>query len=246
MIRRFNRYELKYMVTAADRDAMLQEMLGYMKPDREGVDGCYDVSSLYHDTYDLSCYRAKIDGINYRRKLRIRSYGPVPAGTNPKVMVEIKQRINRTTQKRRLALPLREAYALCSDGTLARPLEDDLDRATAEEIQFLVGAQQLSPKCVISYRRQALMGSAYEPGLRITFDEDLRVSDASRGLELGAEQLRFLRPDRLILEVKMNDVMPLWITRLLASRSVTVIRFSKYCAGMARMRGLDRAGDYDG
>lgn len=246
MIRRFNRYELKYLVTAADRDAMLPTMLGYMRPDREGDRGVYPVSSLYHDTYDLSCYRAKIDGINYRRKLRIRSYGMVPTGTNPKVMVEIKQRINRTTQKRRLALPLHEAYVLCSEGRLERELDDELDRATAEEITFLVGAQQLSPKCVISYRRQALMGSTYEPGLRITFDENLRVSDASRGLEPGAEQIRFLAPDRLILEVKTNDVMPLWITRLLASRSVTVVRYSKYCAGMAKLRGLGRPGDFDG
>lgn len=245
MIRRFNRYELKYKISAATRDALLPVMLGYMRPDKEGDNGMYDVSSLYHDSADLTCYRAKLDGVNYRRKLRIRSYGLVEPGTNPKVMVEIKQRINRTTQKRRLALPLSDAYALC-DGDLGYTLSDALDQATAEEIMFLVGSLQLSPKCVISYRRRALMGSQYEPGLRVTFDEHLRVSDASHGLTRGAEQRLFLPPDRFILEVKTNDVMPLWITRLLAAHSVNVVRYSKYCAGMEQLRGLDRKGDYDG
>jgi len=234
MIRRFNRYELKYRVSVEDRDAMLPIMLGYMLPDKEGAaDGVYQVTSLYHDTYDLSCYRAKIDGINYRRKLRIRRYGE-SGGTSP-VMVEIKQRINRTTQKRRVALPLDQAYQLC-EGRLDRKFDNPLDDAVAQEVSFLVGAQQLSPKCVVSYRRRALVGSQYEPGLRITFDENLTVSDASRGLEDGAPRVSFLQPDHAILEVKANDVVPLWVTRLLASRSITVIRFSKYCAGIARLR----------
>lgn len=234
MIRRFNRYELKYKIRVDDRDRLLEVMLGHMRPDKEGsADGIYQVTSLYYDTYDLAAYRAKLDGINYRRKLRIRRYGPhVPGG---KVMVEIKQRINRTTQKRRLAIPLADAYALC-DGDLDRRFEDPLDQAVAEEVGFLVGAEQLSPKCVVSYRRRALVGGDFEPGLRITFDEMLTVSDASRGLEEGAERVSFLPPHQAILEVKSNDVVPLWVSRLLANRSIQVIRFSKYCSGIARLR----------
>jgi hypothetical protein len=241
MIRRFNRYELKYLIPGAVRDAMIPSMLGYMQPDREGgPDGAYAVTSLYYDTFDLSCYRAKIDGINYRRKLRIRRYGA--ASADRPVMVEIKQRINRTTQKRRLALPLDRAYALC-DGGLDERFEDPLDQSVAEEVAFLVGARQLGPKCVISYRRRAFVGSSFEPGLRITFDENLRVSDASRGLSDGAARHLFLRPDCAVLEVKSNDVVPLWVSRLLAAHSCTVVRYSKYCAGIARLRGLTRAGE---
>lgn len=238
MIRRFNRYELKYIVDSRVRDALLPTMLVHMLPDPEGgALGIYDISSLYYDSYDLTCYRAKIDGVNFRRKLRVRRYGELTPGQNPRVMVEIKQRINRTTQKRRLAVPLDEAYAIC-DGASERTFEDPLDVQVAEEVGFLVGSLQLSPKCVVRYRRRALVGSQYEPGLRITFDENLRVSDARVGLEDGAPTMLFLPPQLSILEVKTNDVMPIWVTRLLAAHEVVISRYSKYCAGMERLRNL--------
>lgn len=238
MIRRFNRYELKYLITAAQRDLLLPTIHSHMDPDTEGSPtGQYEVNSLYHDTWDLACYRAKIDGINYRRKLRIRRYGPLESGGNPKVMVEIKQRINRTTQKRRLALPLDQAYQLC-EGDLEPHFENRLDQQTAEEILYLVGALQLTANCLISYRRRAFVGSRYEAGLRITFDEHLRVAPPTYGLSAGAPQSHFLPPDWSVLEVKSNDVMPLWVSRLLAAHSIKVARFSKYCAGIARLRGL--------
>ncbi len=237
MIRRFNRYELKYVVDAAVRDRLLPQLSLHMSPDREGSeDGTYRVNSLYHDTFDLRCYRAKLDGLNYRRKLRIRRYGSMEAGLEPVVMVEIKQRINRTTQKRRIAMPLEDAYALC-DGRLDPSFSDPLDQSVAEEVSYLVGSLQLGPKCVISYRRRALVGSRYEPGLRVTFDEDLQVSDASRGVEEGAERYRFLPADKTILEVKTNDVVPIWLSRLLAAHACTLSRYSKYCAGIAHLRG---------
>ncbi|MCK6547468.1 polyphosphate polymerase domain-containing protein [Myxococcota bacterium] len=241
MIRRFNRYELKYVVTTAERDALLPTMLAHMGTDKEGSDeGIYQVTSLYYDTWDLACYRAKLDGINYRRKLRIRRYGRIAKGENPKVMVEIKQRINRTTQKRRVSLPLDEAYELCDGHADLDAFTHPLDRAVAEEVTFLACARQLSPKCVVGYRRRALVGSIYEPGLRVTFDEDLRVSAPAWGLDEGATEHSFLPWDRAILEIKTNDVLPVWLPRLLAAHGITVKRFSKYCTGIAKLRGLDR------
>jgi SPX domain protein involved in polyphosphate accumulation len=239
VIRRFNRFELKYVISAETRDRLLQDMRSNMSPDREGDDaGVYRVTSLYYDTYDLSCYRAKIDGLNFRRKLRVRRYGSMQ-GENPLVMVEIKQRINRTTQKRRVALSLAEAYALC-EGHLERTFEDPLDKAVADEVTYLVLTLQLTPKCVISYRRTALTGSKFEPGLRVTFDENLQVCDARNGISPGASQHRFIGADRAILEVKTNDVVPIWLSRLLAAHSCQVVRFSKYCAGIANLRKGDR------
>ena len=73
MIRRFNRFELKYVIASELRDRLWDEMRLHMSPDREGGDaGIYRVTSLYHDTSIFACYRAKLDSINFRRKLRIR------------------------------------------------------------------------------------------------------------------------------------------------------------------------------
>jgi hypothetical protein len=235
MIRRFNRFELKYLVTAAQRDALLPELRERMTLDPEGsASGVYRVTSLYFDTQDLACFRAKLDGIKFRRKLRIRVYGDPPAGTDPLAMVEIKQRINRTVQKRRLALPLSQAYALCA-GARDAPIHDARDAEVASEVEFLVRSLSLAPTCVISYVRHAFMGGAYEPGLRVTFDQALWCGGPERGLST-TERLHFLPPDRLVLEVKANEAVPLWVVRLLARHSIPIQRFSKYCAGLAHLR----------
>jgi hypothetical protein len=43
-------------------------------------------------------------------------------------------------------------------------------------------------------------------------------------------------PDLVILEVKANDLVPQWVPSLLAAHDVTLSRFSKYCAGLRRLR----------
>ncbi|MBM4356243.1 MAG: VTC domain-containing protein [Deltaproteobacteria bacterium] len=113
-IRRFNRYELKYLIHASEYRRLVRDLEPFMTPDPHGdVDGFYRVTSLYYDSPDYQCYRAKIDGLLFRRKLRLRIY----PGTNilqvKKGFVEIKQRMNRTVQKRRVILPLSQAKALC-------------------------------------------------------------------------------------------------------------------------------------
>lgn len=236
MIRSFNRWELKYVVKCRARDALLPIIQGHMSPDREGrPDGVYRVTSLYWDTQDYHSYRAKLDGINFRRKLRIRRYGALETQCAA-AMVEIKQRINRATQKRRVSLSYAEAFALC-EGTMPARVGELRDRQVAEEVVFLSGAQQLRPACVVSYERRAFVGSAYEPGLRITFDRDLCVGQPGGGLGPLRGARRFLPADVLILEVKSNEVVPLWVSRMLAAEGCALVRYSKYCSGLARLGG---------
>lgn len=243
MIRRFNRFELKYIVTAALRDALLPQIRERMESDPESADaGVYRVRSLYYDTPDLAFFRAKLDGIKFRRKLRIRTYGDDVAGPGTPAMVEIKQRINRTVQKRRLAVPLSQAYALCA-GARGEELTNEYDAEVAGEVEFLVRALNLAPTCVISYARHAFMGGIYEPGLRVTFDAGLRCAGPERGLE-PIEYFHFLPPDRLVLEVKANEAIPLWVVRLLARHSIPIQRYSKYCAGLAHLRAQPSRRDH--
>src|SRR5215211_4232067 len=242
MIRRFNRFELKYVVTAALRDALLPEIRERMAVDPEGSDrGMYRVSSLYFDTPDLAFFRAKLDGIKFRRKLRIRIYGDHASGSDLPAMVEIKQRINRTVQKRRLALRTSQAYALCAGtlpvGDAGESILDPRDAEVAGEVEFLVRSLHLSPTCVISYVRHAFLGGGYEPGLRLTFDERLRCAGPEHGLE-ATEHFYFLAPDQVVLEAKANEAVPLWFVRLLARHSIPIQRYSKYCAGLAHLRAL--------
>ncbi len=238
MKRRFNRFELKYVVRSDRRDALVRELAERMGPDAHGdAAGAYRVTSLYYDSPDLAGYRAKIDGIKFRRKVRVRTYGRYLTDPRAPVAVEIKQRINRTVQKRRVSLPLDDAWALLArEREIRLPSEDE--QSIVGELVFLADTLQLRPTCVISYLREAWVGSRHEPGLRVTFDGDLVVRAPEHGLGPGAPERRFAPADTMILEVKVDEAVPLWVTRMLARHDCSLRRVSKYCAGLARLRGL--------
>jgi hypothetical protein len=116
-IRRFNRFELKYLVTLKQAELFKKALRAYLLADEHGNgNGRYTLASLYYDSPDLRCYWEKVDGIRFRRKLRIRRYvSDEPLTGDTPVFVEIKQRLDRVTQKRRVILSYRDAMHLCND-----------------------------------------------------------------------------------------------------------------------------------
>ena len=180
---------------------------------------------MYYDTPALRFYWEKIDGLPFRRKLRIRCYGDA-AGVSPTgtVHVEIKQRVNRVTQKRRLEMPYEQAGSLC--GGSPTPFDDPL----SQEIRGLVAGMSLMPTAIVGYQREALVGGLFDPGVRVTFDTRVRGRD--RDLRFGASNAAnryVIDPSMAVLEVKVDDRVPSWITALVANHGLRTTRLSKYC-----------------
>jgi SPX domain protein involved in polyphosphate accumulation len=237
-IRRFDRYELKYVVHLSELGAITSDLACQMRPDVHGDSGgSYSISNLYYDSAERHMLHSKLVGTSYRRKLRVRVYGDKPGDLGGLAMVEIKQRLRRTTQKRRVVLSLAEAYELC-EGHPPSHWKDAADRQVADEVQSLVHALQLRPACVISYRRRAFVGSRFEPGLRVTLDTDLW--GASPSLDFGSESPpRYLMPrDRAILEIKVDEKIPKWVCDFVAKHNCQLRRVSKYCLGMIELHSL--------
>jgi SPX domain protein involved in polyphosphate accumulation len=237
-IRSFNRYELKYVIHASQIDGIVADVLGQMSPDRHGDDsGSYVISNLYYDSPELHMLRSKIVGSNYRRKLRVRIYGDGVDQPLRTAMVEIKQRLGRTTQKRRVVVPLDEALRIC-EAQSTWEWDDAADRAVAEEIRCLVLTLALRPACTISYRRRAFVGSRFEPGLRLTIDTDLW--GAPPRLDFYTQRpSTFLMPrDWSILEIKVDDRVPSWINELVTRHDCQLRRVSKYCLGMSKLHDI--------
>lgn len=237
MIKRFNRYEFKYSIPAMGLSRLLPDLMRFLKEDPHAeAKGCYRVASLYFDTPDLDCYRNKIDGLLFRRKLRIRIYPDVP---DSPAFVEIKQRINRTVQKRRLAMTLADAYRLCS-GDMRFHVSAKDDQEVADEVHCLVRSLRLAPKNVITYTRQAWMGYFMDPGLRVTFDALVRTRRAGFDLEQPRRLILAYPAGRLIMEVKANERVPHWLTTTLARHGCSLERISKYCHGIAQLVRQER------
>jgi SPX domain protein involved in polyphosphate accumulation len=235
LVKAFNRFELKYFVRVERYRDLVADLAHFMQPDEHGdVDGFYRIISLYYDSPDFACYRSKIEGLKFRRKLRLRIYqSPGQALSSVDTgFVEIKQRYNRTTQKKRIVLPLQQAKRLCAGEATPSGL-DARDTATAAEIAYLIRAMQLKPAAIVSYRRRAFVGGRYERGMRLTFDQQLEGRTHALEVNQVAQNYHFLPLDWVLMEVKVNERIPNWMVALLGKHQCSLQKVSKYCAALA-------------
>jgi hypothetical protein len=241
VIRRFNRFELKYLLPVDAAERFKQELAAYLIPDRcgDGV-GSYAVSNLYYDSPDYRCYWEKMDGIKFRRKLRIRHYETQDELTpDTDVFVEVKQRLDRVTQKRRVLLPYRDALRLCN----AREIPDcrPQDHPVVEEIMVMVWQSDLRPSGVVRYRRQAFIGTDYDIGLRVTFDTNMRYRTSDLCLDSQQRGRFFLPPELTVMEIKVDERIPYWLTEMVARHNFRLERISKYCLSLEAAERVSRS-----
>ena len=215
----FKRYEKKYWLTAAQQDALLTAMRPYMIPDRYGR---YTICNLYYDTPDYRLIRASLEKPVYKEKLRVRSYGvPEADGT---VFVELKKKYDGVVYKRRVTAPLPAVGPFLTGGLSAVPFGQ-----IGREIAYFQSLYHTEPKVFIGYDRLAFAGRD-DPELRITFDTGLRWRSAALDLRAG-DYGAPLRPDgRVLMEIKIPGVCPLWLGRLLSEIGAFPTSFSKYGA----------------
>ncbi|WP_371749165.1 polyphosphate polymerase domain-containing protein [Streptomyces sp. NBC_00280] len=224
----FNRFELKYLVPVEQAAGIRDELAERMDRDPNSPVGGYGVWSLYYDTPQLRFYWEKIEGLKFRRKLRIRHYGDLDGVTDESpVCVEIKQRVNRVTQKRRITLPYGTARQLCDGRELVE--HSPKERAFVHEVLELVVRLNLQPTAITGYQREALVGRHADTGLRVTFDRRILGRDRDFHFGIATPENRFTVPPHMsVMEIKVNERTPHWITDLAARRNLNLVRVSKY------------------
>lgn len=237
-IRKFDRFELKYVVPMKAAAEFRRALQHYLVPDQNGdASGSYYLSSLYYDGPGFPLYWEKVDGLRYRRKLRIRHYETdEPLTGESTVFVEIKQRVDRVTQKRRVVLPYRRVLRLCDERQT--PRHDTEDGPVIEEIAGMIWQYDLRPASIVRYSRQALVGTAYDLGLRVTFDNDLSFSASHLRLHEPRIGLPLFQPGWTVVEIKVNERIPYWLTELVAVHNLSLVRVSKYCRSIEAARDL--------
>lgn len=103
------RLEKKYLLTLEEARRMSGKLQQIMHQDpHNGAEG-YLIRSLYFDTIVDGDYFDKLDGLEVRRKLRLRCYDPEDAFAK----LEMKQKQGEQQKKRSLKLSREEAEALC-------------------------------------------------------------------------------------------------------------------------------------
>jgi len=102
----FLRYEFKYILDDAKREAIESELSHFMQLDpfvEQFENKKYLVRSLYFDDPVNTFYYEKTDGLMHRQKFRIRTYA-MEYNENIPIMLELKGRYNNFVYKHRTSL----------------------------------------------------------------------------------------------------------------------------------------------
>ena len=211
----FERFEEKYLLNAAQYQAVLTGLRGRMQPD---LFGRSMVSSIYYDTEDYRLIRASLDKPDYKEKLRVRAYG-VPTSEST-VFVELKKKYDGIVYKRRAAMSLYEADLLLQ----GKPTQTDSQ--ILREIRYFLGFYKPVPSAFLSYKRIAYTGA--EEGLRITFDDSIRFRTSALRLTAGDWGQELMPPGMTLMELKSPGAIPLWLCALLNDNGIFPTSYSKY------------------
>ena len=213
----FQRYEKKYLLTKEKYLALRELLDGHMVPDEFEKSR---ILNIYYDTPDRLLIRRSIEKPAFKEKLRLRSYGVPDADST--VFIEIKRKHEKIVSKRRIALPLKEAYAYLEQGE--RPKKES---QILREIDFFKKRYPLTRSLFLAYDRIALCG-AKDADFRVTFDTAIRSRERMMGLENGDRGTLLLPADRVLMETKVAGATPLWFTRILSALEIPAVSFSKY------------------
>ena len=213
----FRRVEKKYRLTPAQKNTLLERITDHLTPDAHGRN---TICSLYLDTPDHLLIRNSIIARVYKEKLRLRSYGIPTADTE--VFLEIKKKYKGVVYKRREVLPLHRAMDYIRGGPA--PVDTQIMRELDYAMHFY---RQPQPAMLIAYEREAYFDRDL-PTLRITFDTNVRYRDFDLHLDHGHDGTRLLPPDVILMEIKTDGAMPVWLARALSECGILPSSFSKY------------------
>ena len=213
----FKRKEIKYLLTSAQLEAFRTAMEQHMEPDAFPHSS---ISNLYYDTPDFRMIRRSLEKPSYKEKLRLRSYAT--AEDSSQAFLEIKKKALGVVYKRRESLPYSQAVAYLDGGI---PGGEGQIFRELDWILFAYG--DLSPAMFVSYERDSFRGLE-DPGLRLTLDRDILWRIRGLDLRLGAWGEPLLKEDETLMEIKISNAMPLWLSSALSDMGIFPLSYSKY------------------
>lgn len=213
----FKRHEIKYMITRSELGKVKEIAKEHMVADEHGKN---TVMSLYFDTPNYRLVRKSMEHPIYKEKLRLRSYGP--ADDNTQVFIELKKKYDSVVYKRRIGMSKHEAddYLLGGKCPAANQISREID-------YFLKFYGQLCPAVLLSYEREAFYAKDNHE-FRITFDDNILWRDYNLSLDSGIYGSSILEPDKVLMEIKTADAIPLWFVQFLNENHIYQTSFSKY------------------
>ena len=223
------RQEKKFLIGTEESYSLNNYLSKMLIEDKHNGSKGYIVRSLYFDTLFDKDFRDKEDGIELRRKIRLRIYNP----DDDFAVLEMKQKEGAYQLKRSLKITRDEAQELTKRnyGVLLNHKED-----FAKECYGLMNMQCYLPKTIVQYNRKAFI--AKENNIRITFDSNIIATETC--FDIFSKNLNMypvFNKDNTVLEVKYNGFLLGYIKDMLENVDKSEVSVSKYC--LARSASLN-------
>ena len=210
------RYEMKFILTKEQLVFLKDALKDHMVVDQYGKTS---IASIYYDTPDYRLIRRSIEKPSYKEKIRLRSYGLIKNGKP--AYLEIKRKCEGIVYKRRVET---------SEVEVARFLSKEIDdisegQIAKEMVYFRDLYQTLEPKIMIAYDRTSYKEIVGD--IRLTIDENPRYRAYDLNLHTSMDGAPLLPLGSAILEIKVQQEMPLWLTSILSKGKIYKTTFSK-------------------
>lgn len=221
------RKEIKYTISPYTERILSTRLESIMDKDIHNNDYGYMVRSLYFYTMDNQDFFDKSDGIEYRKKIRLRIYDV----NSNSAKLELKEKQNTVQRKRSLLVDRQEAMALIN-----RNYECLLDKGDfGKELYTIMMAEHYRPVCVVQYQRRTFICKTND--IRITLDRQLMSNEGN--FNLFDEKMQLYPVDlsgNVTLEVKYNHFLLSYIKDIISITDKISTSSSKYCR--SRIFGL--------
>lgn len=202
------RNELKFYISRPDAFWLIEQLSHVLSPDpHAGPTGLYKIRSLYFDTPMGSAMKEKRDGVMEREKYRIRFYNFDDS------FIRLEKKSKRGDKTTKVSAPLDRATI---DAILRGEIDSLLDseHPLIREFFLRIRTRGLKPAIIVDYMRAPYLHPVSD--LRITVDSCLESGLWNTDLfDKNLPTVPVLTDDRVILEVKFNQIMPDYIDRII-------------------------------
>ncbi len=222
----FDRIEKKYLIDENQKKDILFVIENHMNKSNYFESGVFNI---YFDNDNFDLIIKSIDKPEFKEKLRARSYEGYD-----KVFLEIKTKIKgkeyNVGYKRRVLITTKDYEKLVkgkktTEELAALKVEKGTDAQIAKEVDHLIKHFDLKPKILVYYDRTSYEG---ENALRITFDENLKYRAKNLKFKKNKRDESYFKNEKnIIMEIKANGVMPLWLVKALSCVKAYPTSFSK-------------------
>lgn len=217
------RQEKKYLIGTEEAYKLNHYLSSLLTGDKHNGLSGYMVRSLYFDTIYDNDFNDKVEGVELRRKIRLRVYN----ADDEFALLEMKQKEGMNQLKRSLRITRKEAEELSKRNysVLLNHKED-----FAKECYAIMNMQCYLPKTIVQYNRKAFV--AKENNTRITIDSNILSTETCFNLfDKSLNLYPVFNKDNIVLEVKYDGFLLGYIKDILESVNKSELSMSKYCLG---------------